>query len=138
MRKSRMLIVSLLFLIIGLGACDGDSDTNAQDMEEPISMDCPCFDKSSLISAIKDAGQQATCTIDAVGFEFDAGGPLGGLADVGCMVNTNECSCELNGDIHEDLNFVQVLTCLNHMFDALLDFEKEGITFGGCSLNAIE
>ena len=38
----------------------------------------------------------------------------------------------------ENLNLFQVEVCLNHMFDALLDLEKEGLTFGGCGLNAIE
>ena len=135
MRKSGMCLISMLVFIIGLAACDNDNNTNAQ---EPISMDCPCFTKDSLISAIKDTGEEATCTIDAVGFVFDAGGPLGGLAEVGCLVNTNQCSCRLNVDVHDNLNFIQVTTCLNHMIDALLDFEKEGISFGGCSLDAIE
>ncbi|MEM7008263.1 MAG: hypothetical protein AAF462_03935 [Thermodesulfobacteriota bacterium] len=135
MNNFKTLILPLLLVLLLVAACDSDSGTsNAQ---EPTTTSCPCFDKDKLLDAVKNSGPGITCTIEGIGMVLDAGGPLGGLAEVFCMPNSNQCECRFETDIQDNLNFIEVEQCLNIMFDVLVDSEKEGLSFDGCTLNTI-
>lgn len=132
MRKSRLFLLPLLLLILAVAACDNDTSSNAQDIEMPEELDCPCFSRDDIVSAFNGI-QLVQCQVGSVSVSL-GGSPADPDFEVACDANISNCTCTNMGS-SQDVDDLVATFCLLDIMNSTLQLSGVGVETLACDFD---
>lgn len=129
MKKSRLLLLPFLLFVLTISGCDNDTSSNAQDIEMPEELTCPCFTQDDIVEAFSGM-DLVQCKVGSVSVS------LGGSSadpdfEVACDANISNCTCTNMGS-SQDVDDLVATFCLLDIMNSTLGLSAVGVETLAC------
>lgn len=132
MRVFTLLVLPLLIFVLALSGCDNNTSSNAQDMDMPEELNCPCFTEDDIVDAFNGVGL-VSCVVGSVSVSLggDSGDPD---FEVACDANISNCTCTNMGS-SQDVDDLVATFCLIEIMNSTLQLSGVGVETLACDFD---
>lgn len=125
----KLFLVPLILTALAISGCDNDSSSNAQDMEMPGELTCPCFTEDDIVSTFNGSAL-VQCHVGSVSVSL-GGSPADPDFEVACDANISNCTCTNMGS-SQDVDDLVATFCLLEIMNSTLQLSGVGVETLAC------